>query len=76
MERKIRAAYATLKRQRSPWDIIGITLGTLLCVGLGAGLCAAGIVVAYYAVHVLIGLFIGLWAFSLAIIWIVHVLAS
>ena len=68
MGRNIRAGYAALKRQRSPWDIIGITLGIVL----GAFLCAAGIVVAWYVVHVLIGMAIGLWAFALTIVWVVH----
>jgi hypothetical protein len=72
MGRTIRAAYAALKQQRSPWDVIGITLGIVLC----AALCAAGVVVAYYAVHLLIGLFTGLWAFGLAIGWVVHELCE
>jgi len=63
MGRKIRAAYAALKRQQSPWDVISTALGILLC----AALCAAGVVAAYYVVRLLIELFVGLWLLGLAI---------
>jgi hypothetical protein len=72
MERRIRAAYAALKRQRSPWNAIGITLAIAAC----AGLCTAGAVAAYIAVRVLIGLFVGLWVFGLALVWVMHELGK